>query len=379
VSIRGRRVHIAGSAAVDADGKLLTTAHKMIGEGVRLIIEAGGGLVAGIGDEPIGKSGQPCVFDWTILETLAEAPDPAPNWPGGRMGRFRVVASQRALEKIPDGRRGVWTKIRERSDFELDTAPPGWRMGGTIRALQALRGDILVAISGGAGSEQLAELYLEDGKPVIPIRCELGAIVDDGKGGSNYLHDCALNEVSTFFSLRGGVGGAAARLSALRLDRASDPDALAAALVKLLEDLQPPLAFYARLLDRESDSFRAVEHFFRNVVDPVVVEKGFTPHEVGRDPPLAAFMNVEIFETLHKASLVVVDLTDVRPNCTMELGYALGRHRRVMISAKKGTQLPFDPDKLPTYFWEETATSEDRVKGYLDWFERHIDMPPIVE
>ena len=379
MSIRGRRVHIAGSASMEADGKLLARAHEMVGEAVRLIIEAGGGLVAGTGDEPMGKSGQCCIFDWTILEALAGAPDPAPNWPGSPKGRFRVVASQRALEKIPDWRREVWTRIRQRRDFELETTPPGWRMGGTLRALQARRGDILVGLSGGAGSEQLAELYLEDGKPAVPIRCDLGAIVDDGKGGSNYLHDRALNEVDTFFSLRDGVGGAAARLSALRLDRASDPYALAAALVKLLEDLQPPLAFYARVMDRESDPFEAVEHFFRDVVDRVVVEKGFTPHEVGRDPPRAAFMNVEIFEALHRAGLVVVDLTGVRPNCTMELGYALGRRRRVIISAKKGTQLPFDPDKLPTYFWEETATPEDRVNGYLDWFERHIDMPPIVE
>lgn len=379
MNIRGRRVHIAGSGAIDADGDLLATAHRMISKVVRLIIEAGGGLVAGTGGEPIGESSQPCIFDWTVLQTLAEAPDPALNWPAGRMGRFRVVASQRALEKIPDRRKEVWTRIRERSDFELETTPPGWRMGGIIRALQLLRGDVLVVLSGGAGSEQLAELYLEDGKRVIPIRCELGAIADDGRGGSTYLHDRALNEVETFCPLRDGAGGAAARLSALRLDQAGDPDVVATALVELLEDLQPPLAFYVRLVDPDSDSFGAVEHFFREVVDPVVVEKGFTPHEVGRDPPRAAFMNVEIFETLHKAGLAVVDLTDVRPNCTMELGYALGRRRRAIITAKKGTQLPFDPDKLPTYFWEETGRLEDRVKAYLDWFERHIDMPPIVE
>lgn len=379
MSIKGRRVHITGSAAKDADGQLLANAHKMISEAARLIIEAGGGLVTGTGDEPRGESGQPCIFDWTIHETLAGAPDPAPNWPGGPEARFRLVASQRALEKIPESRREVWKKIRERSDFELETAPPGWRMGGTIRAIQARRGDVLVALSGGAGSEQLAELYLDEGKPVIPIRCDLGAIVEDGRGGSTYLHDRALNEVDTFYSLRAGVGGAAARLSALHLNEASDPGVLATTLVNLIEDLQPRLAFYVRLMNRDSDSFEAVERFFREVVDPVVLEIGYRPHEVGREPPLAAFMNVEIFEALHRAGLVVVDLTDARPNCTMELGYALGRRRRVIISAKKGTRLPFDPDKLPTYFWDETGTLDDRVARYLDWFGHHIEMPPIVE
>jgi hypothetical protein len=61
---------------------------------------------------------------------------------------------------------------------------------------------------------------------------------------------------------------------------------------------------------------------------------------VGRGRPVAAFMNVEIFAGLHRGGLVVVDLTGVRPNCTMELGYALGRRRRYVISAEKGTKLP---------------------------------------
>ncbi len=50
-----------------------------------------------------------------------------------------------------------------------------------------------------------------------------------------------------------------------------------------------------------------------------------------------AFMNVEIFEALHRAGLVIVDLTGVRPNCMMELGYALARRGRIVISAKQVT------------------------------------------
>ena len=90
-------------------------------------------------------------------------------------------------------------------------------------------------------------------------------------------------------------------------------------------------------------------------------------------------MNVEIFEALHRAGLVVVDLTGVRPSCTMELGYALARHRRVVISARKGTQLPFDNDKLPTYLWEDRGSRDERIRAYRDWFDRHIDLPPLVQ
>lgn len=379
MSIRGRRVHIAGSAAIDAGGELVGAAHQLVRSAVRQIIEAGAGLVVGTGGEPIGENGVACIFDWTVLETLAEAPDPAPEWPAGQQGRFRVVASQRALDKIPESRRELWTNVSGRGDFELETTPPGWRMGGAIRALQVLRGDVLVVLGGGAGSEQLSELYLSDGKPVIPIRCDIGAIAGDGNGGSNYLYDRALNEVEAFLSLRAGAGGATAQLSRLRLDGPDDSEGVATAVCSILRDLQPPLAFYVRLLDASSDLFQPVERFFREVVDPVVTEKGFTRHEVGRDLPLAAFVNVEIFEVLHRAGLVVIDLTAVRPNCLMELGYALARRRRVIISAMKGTELPFDPDKLPTFFWHREKDTEDLLSEYQGWFDRYFDMPPIVD
>jgi hypothetical protein len=148
---------------------------------------------------------------------------------------------------------------------------------------------------------------------------------------------------------------------------------------KLLADLRPRPAFYIRLLDASHADHTDVERFFRDVVDTIVIERGFTPHEMGRESPQAAFINVEIFEAIHRAGLVIVDLTGVRPNCMIELGYALARRRRVVISAKKGTKLPFDEDKLPTYLWEDTGTSAERLNTYRQWFDRNSELPPLVE
>jgi hypothetical protein len=92
-----------------------------------------------------------------------------------------------------------------------------------------------------------------------------------------------------------------------------------------------------------------------------------------------SLITASIFEALHRAGLVVVDLTGVRPNCTMELGYALARRRRVVISAKKGTRLPFDGDKLPTYLWEDAGTRSERIGAYRQWFDRNSELPPVVE
>lgn len=133
------------------------------------------------------------------------------------------------------------------------------------------------------------------------------------------------------------------------------------------------------LLATDHPDYPAVERFFRDVVGAVAVERGYTPREMGRGRPEAAFMNVEIFEALHRAGLVVVDLTGVRPNCMMELGYALARRRLVVISAKKGTTLPFDEDKLPTYMWEDVGTRDERIRSYRDWFDVYRELPPVVQ
>lgn len=377
--IRGLRVHLTGSAAKDCNGALLGSAQSFVHSFVKEIVARGGGLVVGAGDEPRGNSGEPCIFDWTALEVVADAPDPAPEWPALRPQRFVAAVSQRGLEKVPGDRARIWDRCRSRSDFQLDVTPPGWRMAGIIRERQLLYGDMLVALGGGAGSEHVAARYREEGKPVIPVYAELGALSNDGNGGSRFLHQRALAEPDTFLRLRDGAGGAAARLSALRLRQDADPNALADELVQFLADLRPPSAFYVRLLATDDRHYADVERFFRDVVDAVATARGFTPREMGRGQPEHAFMNVEIFEALHRAGLVVVDLTGVRANCMMELGYALARRRRVVISAKHGTSLPFDEDKLPTYFWDEVGTPEDRIRSYGDWFDRYGELPSLVE
>ena len=217
MSTSGIRVHIAGSAALTADRALLSKAHAFIDTLASRLIDRGLGLVVGFGDEPLGGQGLPCTFDWTILEVIAGSPCAGPQWPSDQPGRFRAVGSQRALDRIPENRRAVWDRCRKRTDFELELSPPGWRMGGVIRATQVLKGDVLVAISGGGGVEQLADLYLDEGKSVIPIRCDLGAISSDGNGGGSYLHGRALSEPESFFELRDGAANAVRRLSELNV------------------------------------------------------------------------------------------------------------------------------------------------------------------
>jgi hypothetical protein len=378
LSLAGGRVHVAGSAAEDCGAELLAAAHDYVGRLTTHLIEHGAGLVVGAGAEPIGAAGLPCTFDWTALEKISTAPLPAGGWPPSRPRRFVAIASQRGLERIPANRTEAWQRCCARTDFELVTAPPGWRMAGIIRERQLSHGDILVVLGGGAGVEHLAELYWRDGKPVVPVWAQLGAFNDDGSGGSRALYEKALGDPGALFRLAPGAGGDSARLQALRLEAESDQSSLAEATVRMLEDLMPPSAFYVRLLDPSNRDHAAVEWFFSEIVTPAISERGYAPVQMGLGTPESMFMNVEIFRRLHRAGVVLVDLTGMRPNCTMELGYALGRPRRVVISAQEGTKPIFDSDKLPTHFWARSEDVAGCVADYLDWFDRYVEVGPLV-
>jgi hypothetical protein len=60
----------------------------------------------------------------------------------------------------------------------------------------------------------------------------------------------------------------------------------------------------------------------------------------------------------------------LRAQLILELGYALGRSRRVVITAKQGTQLAFDQDKLARYFWEGSTSPDGQRIEYRDSFDR---------
>ena len=357
MKLDGLRIHIAGSAAASCERQLLEHAHKYVTALGVSAASQGAGFVVGAGDEPSGDAGLSLTFDWTMLAAAEGAK------------RIEVVASQRALEKIPAERVELWKRLGKDPAFDLWAAPAGWRMGGVLREEQVRRGDVLVALGGGAGVEHLGALYRDEGKPIVPVRADIGAINADGNGGSSYLHAQALHDPDGF-----APGTGAARLAMLTLD--AEPGALAATTLEAISAIEPPRAFYVRLLSSTHNEWAAVEAFFRETVDRVVVAAGYTPHEVGRADPLAAFLNVEIFEGLHRAGVCIVDLTGVRPNCLMELGYALGRRRRVIVTAKADTRLPFDADKLPTFLWSERRSERDR---FGEWFAHALNLPPLVE
>ena len=381
----GRRVQIAGSASGKTAPALVGHAHQVVSNLVKGIMAAGGGIVVGIGREPRADGAAPdapsLLFDWTALETAAECLKHGfPAWPAESGLPIVVASSEKAVTEIPDSRRPLYEELLRSGLLHVESIMAGSRAATFLRQRQAVFGDALVILGGGTGVEHSADMYLSRRKPVVPFDLALGASRDDGTGGATRLAKEARAEPARFFRFSSAYAsseGAALAEIAMRNGAAAAPD-VASRTVTLLTKIARPTAFYVRLLNHGHAKFNAVESFFRDVVDPVVDEAGMRRVEIGTDDSDYAFINVGIFENLHFSSLAIVDVTGERPNCFIELGYAL-RGGRVLVTAEEGTELPFDQEMIPCHFWKPGDPAADKKKALVEFWEKNINRPQIVK
>ena len=73
-----------------------------------------------------------------------------------------------------------------------------------------------------------------------------------------------------------------------------------------------------------------------------------------------------IYDGISQASIVIVDLSNNKPNCYYELGYARALHKHVILISNKGTKLEFDEIGNNCYFYD----IED--KNYDIKLQKHI-------
>lgn len=88
-----------------------------------------------------------------------------------------------------------------------------------------------------------------------------------------------------------------------------------------------------------------------------------------------------IKKDIDKAGFALIDLTEVKPNVLFEFGYADGLGKDFIVTAREGTELPFDVQDIGTIFWRPDNMSDFRAKltekfikiakkhGYVD--EKH--------
>ena len=104
-----------------------------------------------------------------------------------------------------------------------------------------------------------------------------------------------------------------------------------------------------------SFSNEEVDHNFEFVIEPLVEKYGFTIERVDRVSHTQQITD-KILESISDSAFVIADLTDIKPNCYYEVGYAHAQGKPVIILAKDGTNRHFD---ISTYKWNYWTNYKD--------------------
>ena len=75
-----------------------------------------------------------------------------------------------------------------------------------------------------------------------------------------------------------------------------------------------------------------------------------------------------IEQSINKVGLIICDLSEKSPNVYYELGYARAKNKTIIMTAKKGTELPFDIRQYKTIFYSSPIQLQkiivDELKDY---------------
>lgn len=366
----GRRVHIAGSVDKDpavASSEEVTQAREFVAQLTTALLRAGAAFVVPVdAEKPRDGDGHPICFDWLILETISQGLLHRPREASSLENVPLIVAVQhhKTEGQIPAQYADMWDSLRASDLVHVENANQ-WDMNSKRLEMQAAQGDILITLGGSEGVLFLANLYHDAGKPVVTLNFPLCP----EQVGARKLFSLALTKQYSerFFRVENGTP-AHGWINRINFTTRHDTGRRVMDVMQLLEALERPNVFGVRLLNPTHDKYAAVENYFEGVVKPVVEALGYKLVIVdGRRSSEESLINLEIFTKLHRSNVVIADMTGERANNFIELGYALGRGHRVMVTAAEGTHNPFDIQPVPTHFWDsatELTKSKADLLGY---------------
>lgn len=374
----GRRIHISGSISGDlavAPAAEVEQARALMAELVSELVRRGATFVVPVDAEKLRPADRmPICFDWLVWQTLhADLGRRPPDAPGPLA---IAVQHHKTETQIPAEFEGLWDDLRASDHVQIENVAH-WNMNSKRMEAQARWGDVLIGVGGSDGVLYLANLYHDAGKPVVPLNA---AVSPADTGARRLFSDIGLSSTHAPRLFRTTDRSAHAWINRINFTARKPVSERAAAVIELLEALERPRAFAVRLLNPEHEDYADVQSFFDTVVRPVIEDElGYKLTVVdGRQPYEHARIDQEIFAKLHRSSVVLADITGMRSNCFLELGYALGRELPTMLMAKKGSSLPFDVQTFAGLLWATSGTVEDRRRTFREHWEAVKNRPPLV-
>jgi hypothetical protein len=375
--LHGRRIHIAGSIPVDvahAASEDVEAARAFVSALVQDLMRRGASFVVPVDAEKARPvDGLPICFDWLIWNAINNS---IANRPADAINPLAIaVLHNKSEDQVPAEFDALWEALRGSDLVQLESAA-SWNMASKRMEIQARWGDILITLGGSEGVLYLANLYHDAGKPVIPLNLPVCSEYE----GSRKLFNFGLSSQNAPKLFQADGVGAHGWLNRINFRKTKPVADRVSSFVGLLESLAPPKAFAVRLLNPEHADFAAVEEQFTQVVQPVLEgELGYQLVVVDGVQPLEhPRLDQEIFAKLHRSSFVVADITGLRPNCFVEMGYALGRQLPTMMMGKEGGEHPFDLYTLSGLHWNPSHSPDARRQKFREHWKAIRTRPPLV-
>ena len=379
-NLNNRVIQIAGSCSKNTDVEIIRFSHRLVKLLTKNLIEKKAIIVSKVGKEDRTNPNDPLspsiVFYWDVLEVVYEYAK-LKSFSEETKNLAIIVSSEKAEKQIPENRRDIWQELIKKGTISLHRIKPGWNAGAYIRQEQENLSDALLILGGGEGVEHSAYLHVSNGKLVLPLDIPLGSSYDDGLGGAPYLSRFAITKPEKFIPRINE--DTASKLASLSYEIwKNNSKEYANEIIGFFENAVRPQVFYVRLLNNNENEYPLVEHFFRNIVDPIVQKSQYFIRDMGISNIKSPFLNIEIFQELHNSSIIIADITSLRPNCFIEMGFAFGEKKKVLSTAKKGTKLPFDQNAIPCHFWDPSLSIEEQQKSFSEFWIKNIDRLPII-
>ena len=269
------------------------------------------------------------------------------------------------------------TGCRSSLDQEIANAAREWLAGNAGNPKDkiisyCLKSDKPVHSVGTVRYSALLDWEMNHSELVVPEQIELAGatILVAGSEGTFWSKNWAYFARKLIFGIP-RFGGAGETIYSQELKRLRETLPAVAGDYETLNSLSDDIADYAK------EVIRLVERSVtpRNVFTIMSFKKAFRDvfascKEVCREFEFEAERTDEstslerivprIEEGIRKSAFVIVDLSELSPNIFYEMGYARALGKEVIVTAKNGTQLPFDVGDIPTIFWED---QEDLKEG----------------
>jgi nucleoside 2-deoxyribosyltransferase len=209
---------------------------------------------------------------------------------------------------------------------------------------QIQQADVVILVGGFDGTFRAANWARIAGKPLLPFTAFGGA--------AEKIYAQEVNEFATKYA------GRVERLEYEQLNSVkSDWDDRATDLVALAEKIGESRSVAIVMSYSGDDSIEDACYTFEEVCEDL----GFQAARVTQANAGERILP-DILSRIDHAAFTIVDLTDLRPNVFYELGYADGLGKKVILTARAGTELPFDVKDMPTILWKSQKQLREELR-----------------